>query len=307
MFRRQPAQALQSRNAAEIVSSARPSPGLAWSCGKALLLGIAQLERGDSVVGAIDPVLLSIFRMVAYPSDEFCRNVGGGPLHDALVQEPAFCQKLDVSKDLLLARFGSSLAVTQEFGRGNVAGHGRKCRKDAGSRGAPDENLASDHEGPRTRFADVGIHYIALFVLIPFLMAGQQLAASRQAICDGVQGYANMLVDYTKTACVPTDSSGDTFTFLVLSSEPILAVKDPAKAWLIAVVLSLGNAMNGHPEAKAGELYVADANMETNGAYSLSIDLAKSLQKEVAAGRLELGAMYDEIQKNLVRTKLPKP
>jgi hypothetical protein len=188
--------------------------------------------------------------------------------------------------------------VTQEFGRGNVAGHGRECRKQAGSRGAPDEDLASDHERPRTRFADVGIHYIALLVLIPFLMAGQ-LVFSQQVICDGVQGYANMLVNYTKTTCVPTDSSSDTFTFLVLSSEPILSVKDQAKAWLIAVVLSLGNAMNGHPEVKAGELYVADANMTTNGAYSLPLDLAKSLQKEVAAGRLKLGAMYEEIQKQL--------
>jgi hypothetical protein len=126
--------------------------------------------------------------------------------------------------------------VTQEFGRGNVAGHGRECRKQAGSRGAPDEDLASDHERPRTRFADVGIRYIALLVLIPFLMAGQ-LVFSQQVICDGVQGYANMLVNYTKTTCVPTDSSSDTFTFLVLSSEPILSVKDQAKALLIAVVL----------------------------------------------------------------------
>jgi hypothetical protein len=155
-------------------------------------------------------------------------------------------------------------------------------------------------------FPDVGIHYIALFVLIPFVMAGQ-LVVSQQAICDGVQGYANMLVDYTKTTCVPVDSSSDTFTFLVLSSEPILSIKDQAKAWLIAVVLSLGNAMNGHTEVKAGELYVADANMTTNGAYSLPIDLAKSLQKEVVAGRLNLGAMYEKIQKNLVRTELPKP
>ena len=41
----------------------------------------------------------------------------------------AFRQKFDVSKDLLLARFGSSLAVRQEFGRGNLCGHGRECRR----------------------------------------------------------------------------------------------------------------------------------------------------------------------------------
>ena len=151
----------------------------------------------------------------------------------------------------------------------------------------------------------MGMHYIALFVLIPFLMAGQ-LVVSQQVICDGVQSYVNMLVDYTKTTCVPTDGSSDTFTFLVQSSEPIFSVKEEKKAWLIAVVLSLGNAMNGHPELEGGELYVADANVTTDGAYSLPIDLAKSLQKEVSAGQLKLGAMYEKIQKSLLRKELPK-
>ena len=47
-------------------------------------------------------------------------------------------------------------------------------------------------------------------------------------------------------------------------------------------------------------------SMTTNGAYSLLIDLAKSLQKDVASGRLKLGAMYEKIQKSLVRKELPK-
>jgi hypothetical protein len=116
-----------------------------------------------------------------------------------------------------------------------------------------------------------------------------------------------MLVDYTRTACVPTDTSIDTFTFLVRSSEPIFSVKDEKKAWLIAVVLSIGNAMNSQPDAKVGDLYVADADMEPNVAYVLPIDLAKSLQAEVAAGKLKLGAMYEKIEKSLVRKELLKP
>ncbi|MGA8436231.1 MAG: hypothetical protein WB713_15880, partial [Methyloceanibacter sp.] len=59
----------------------------------------------------------------------------------------------------------------------------------------------------------------------------------------------------------------------------------------------------GHPELRGGELYVADANV---AAYSLPIDVAKSLQKEVSAGQLKLGAMYEKIQKSLVRKELPK-
>ena len=65
--------------------------------------------------------------------------------------------------------------------------------------------------------------------------------------------------------------------------------------------------MNDQPDVKAGELYVADANMETDVAYFLPIDLAKSLQKEVSAGQMKLEAMYEEIKKHLVRKELPKP
>jgi hypothetical protein len=118
----------------------------------------------------------------------------------------------------------------------------------------------------------------ALFILTPFLLAGQ-LVVNRQAICDEVQGYVNMLVDYTKTTCIPAGASADEFTFLVLSSEPIFSIKDSKKAWLVAVVLSIGKAMNDQPDVKAGELYVAEANLKTNVAYFLPIDLAKSLQK----------------------------
>jgi hypothetical protein len=83
------------------------------------------------------------------------------------------------------------------------------------------------------------------------------------------------------------------------------SVKDEKKAWLISVVLSLGNAMNGHLELKGGELYVADANVATDGAYSLPTDVAKSLQKEVSAGQLKLGAMYEKIQKSLSGRNCP--
>ena len=73
------------------------------------------------------------------------------------------------------------------------------------------------------------------------------------------------------------------------------------------MVLSLGNAMNGQTDVKTGELYVADADVKTNVAYALPVDLAKSLQKDVAAGKLQLAVMYEKIEKRLVRKELPKP
>jgi hypothetical protein len=197
--------------------------------------------------------------------------------------------------------------VCQEFGRRNLAGHGRECRNQAGNTGSPAGDLASDHDGLRTRLGDISIpRCAALLVLTLFLIAGQ-LVVNRQAICDEVQGYVNMLVDYTKTTCIPAGASANEFTFLVLSSEPIFSIKDSKKPWLVAVVLSIGKAMNDQPDIKAGELYVADANLKTNVGYFLPIDLAKSLQKEVSAGQMKLEAMYEEIKKHLVRKELPKP
>jgi hypothetical protein len=193
--------------------------------------------------------------------------------------------------------------VRQEFGRGNLVGPGRE----AGDTGSSANDVASDHGGLRTRLKGMILpRQAALFVLTLFLVAGH-LVVSPQAICDGVQGYVNMLVDYTKTTCIPADASDDTSNFLVLSSEPIFSVKDSKKAWLVAVVLSIGKAMNDQPDVKAGELYVADANLKTNVTYFLPVDLAKSLQKEVSAGQMKLEAMYEEIQRNLVRKALPKP
>jgi len=162
------------------------------------------------------------------------------------------------------------------------------------------------HRGLRAHLPTRMLRAAALFALIPFLVAGKPVV-SQQAICDEVQSYVNMFVDYTKTTCAPTDANSDTFTFLVLSSEPIFSIKDEKKAWLIAVVLSLGNAMNGAPDVKTGELYVADADLKTNIAYVLPIVVAKALQNDVATGKLQLGAMYEKIEKSLVRKELPKP
>ena len=134
-----------------------------------------------------------------------------------------------------------------------------------------------------------------------------QPVVDEQAICDEVQSYVNMLVDYTRTACTPAGASDGTLSFVVLSSEPILSVEATKKPWLLAVVLSIGKAMNDQPDAKPGELYVVDANLKTRVAYYLPIEIAKSLQKGVSTGQMKLGAMYEEIQKDLGRKNIPKP
>ncbi|MGA7372943.1 MAG: hypothetical protein WBW37_10035 [Methyloceanibacter sp.] len=79
------------------------------------------------------------------------------------------------------------------------------------------------------------------------------------------------------------------------------SVKDEKKAWLIGVVLSLGNAMNGHLELKGGELYVADANVATDGAYSLQVAAKRGFR-----GSAQAWSNVRENPKELVRKELPK-
>lgn len=114
-----------------------------------------------------------------------------------------------------------------------------------------------------------------------------------------------MLVDYTRTACTPAGASDGIFSFLVLSSEPIFSAETTKKPWLVAVVLSMGKAMNDQPDTKPGELYLADAKARVG--YFLPVNIAKSLQMAVATGQMKVEAMYKEIQKNMGRKELPSP
>jgi hypothetical protein len=84
--------------------------------------GIAELERGNGIVEAIDPVLFAIFRMVAHVSDELRRNPTGGESQDTPVNELAFCQEFDIRKDFFLAGFGRGLTVRQKLRGGDVSG-----------------------------------------------------------------------------------------------------------------------------------------------------------------------------------------
>jgi hypothetical protein len=87
--------------------------------------------------------------MIPHPTDQFCCNITGRKLHDALIQKPAIYQKFNIGKDLRLAWFGGSLAVDQEFRGGSGSGCGRKCSKQAGESGGPFNGLTDNHEGLR--------------------------------------------------------------------------------------------------------------------------------------------------------------
>ena len=76
---------------------------------------------------------------------------------------------------------------------------------------------------------------------------------------------------------------------------------------MLVAVASIGKTLNEQPSVKADELWLSDANqMKSRVAYVLPASIAKSLQRQVYNGQLDLEGMYAAIKKNLVRKTIGK-
>lgn len=145
-----------------------------------------------------------------------------------------------------------------------------------------------------------------LVVLWSFSVAAQSVETG-QSICYEVQNAVNALVDYTQTSCLPSGGKAGALSFIVLSSQPVFSVEASKKAWLLVVVASIGKSLNEQPSVKTDELWLSDANLIKNRvAYVLPTSLAKSLQRQVYNGQIDLEGMFVAIKKNLVQKTIPK-
>lgn len=145
-----------------------------------------------------------------------------------------------------------------------------------------------------------------LVVLWSFSVAAQSVETG-QSICYEVQNAVNALVDYTQTSCLPSGGKAGALSFIVLSSQPVFSVEASKKAWLLVVVSSIGKSLNEQPSVKTDELWLSDANLMKNRvAYVLPTSLAKSLQRQVYNGQIDLEGMFVAIKKNLVQKTIPK-
>jgi len=145
-----------------------------------------------------------------------------------------------------------------------------------------------------------------LAILWSFSVAAQSVEKG-QSICYEVQNAVNALVDYTQTSCLPSGGKAGALSFIVLSSQPVFSVEASKKAWLLVVVASIGKSLNEQPSVKTDELWLSDANLMKNRvAHVLPTSLAKSLQRQVYNGQIDLEGMYAAIKKHLVQKTIPK-
>lgn len=153
------------------------------------------------------------------------------------------------------------------------------------------------------------MHKVLLFVVVFFwsLSAVAQSAEKGQSICYEVQNVVNALVDYTQTSCLPTAGKAGALSFIVISSQPVFSVEASKKGWLLIAVAAIGKTLNEKPSVKADELWLSDANqMKQRVAHVFPTSLARSLQRQVYDGQIDLERMYAVIKKNLVQKSIPK-
>ncbi len=137
--------------------------------------------------------------------------------------------------------------------------------------------------------------------------ASAQSVERGQSICYEVQNAVNALVDYTQTSCLPSGGKAGALSFIVLSSQPVFSVEASKKGWLLVAVASVGKTLNEQPSVKADELWLSDTNlMKSRVAHVFPAALAKSLQRQVYNGQIDLEGMYAAIKKNLVQKTIPK-
>jgi hypothetical protein len=148
---------------------------------------------------------------------------------------------------------------------------------------------------------------VAAIGLFWCLSVAAQSPEKGQSICYEVQRAVNGLVDYTQTSCSPAGGKAGALSFIVISSESVFSVEVSKKAWLLVVVASIGKTLNEQPSVKTDELWLSDANqMKSRVAYVLPVSLAKSLQRQVYNGQIDIEGMYAAIKKNLVRKTIAK-
>jgi len=148
---------------------------------------------------------------------------------------------------------------------------------------------------------------VAATVLFWSLSANAQSVEKGQSVCYEVQNAVNGLVDYTETKCLPTGGKAGALSFIVISSEPVFSVEASKKAWVLVAVASIGKTLNDQPSLKVDELWLSDVNqMKSRIAHVMPVSLAKSLQRQVYNGQIDLDGMYAAIKKSLVRKTVSK-
>ena len=115
-------------------------------------------------------------------------------------------------------------------------------------------------------------------------------------LCSQMERLVNALVDYASTECLPNISDKESASFIFIVDKPIFSVEASKKAWILVVVAAVGKTLNDESSYSADKILFADLSMaKEKNYYTVSAGLAKSLQRKVNNGEINLATMWSEV------------
>ncbi len=126
----------------------------------------------------------------------------------------------------------------------------------------------------------------------PAIADAQALEAIR--ICNKMVKQIDLLVEYTKTLCVPAQGRNG-MSFFFVSQVPIFSIEASKKWWLLVVAGVFGETFNANA-MKSDEVAFSDVSMVKSGLYfRIPAKTARTLQRRVLNGEITLDSMYEQI------------
>jgi len=149
---------------------------------------------------------------------------------------------------------------------------------------------------------------IAVVISAIPLSTFSQSTESGRALCYEIEKTINALVDYTQTSCIPTRGKAPgSYSFILLSSQPVFSVEASKKGWVIVAVGASGDVLNRNASVAVEELWLSDAaQTKSRTAYVVPASVAKTRQRRAKANQITLDGLYAEITKNLSRRSVPR-
>jgi hypothetical protein len=146
---------------------------------------------------------------------------------------------------------------------------------------------------------------VALFCSYSGVRADEALQA--EGFCSEVEHNVNVLADFTTTKCLPGSAAKKgVVDLLVISEQPIFAVANAKKLWLIVVVGAIGRIASDNPDIPLGEICVSDTNLLKKRKYFVfSASEAKRLQHQIYIGSLTIDGAYAQLSPKLREKTLP--
>jgi hypothetical protein len=138
-------------------------------------------------------------------------------------------------------------------------------------------------------------------LLAPSVTRSDALTEAGQSACYEMAAAVNALADFTQTECLPAGGAlPGTVSLIMLSSEPVFSSAASKKAWLVVVAAAVGKIANDRPRLKLDTIIVSDAQrISKREGFSLPARRAKTLQRQVHAGTIDLDQFYAAILKDL--------